>query len=199
MRAGGFQQQFSSGRRSCLLPGRTLYRFSSASIKIVFGIRHAGGEEPLRAALHESGAGYLFPQFKMKPFRDESLRCGSIILGKLTIRPNREHHVFGHNRLRYRNSSTRRSNEAAQIKNIVHQRTVIGKHTCKPVPFFRRGLGSENRDRDQTRLFDPRVPVRGRKLRHDGVKSFRVALSPFGNQSLQFSTSHGPEFNTRQS
>ena len=194
MRAGGSQQQLSGGCRFCLLPRRTLYRFSSASIKIVFAIRHAGREKPFRAALHECGAGHPFPQFKMKPFRDESLRCGSIIFGKLTICPNREHHVFGHNRLRYRNSPTRRRNEAAQIKNVVHQTAVIGKHTCKPVSLFRCEWSSENRDWDHTRLFGSQEPVRVRKLRHGGVKSVRVALSPFGNQSLQLSTSHGRKF-----
>jgi hypothetical protein len=127
-RAGGFQQQFSSRRRFCILSRHTLNSFSSSSIKIVFAIPHAGREKPFRAALHECGAGHPFPQFTMKPFRDESLRCGSIIFGELTICPNREHHVFGHNRLRYRNSPTRRRNEAAQIKNVVHQTAVITIH-----------------------------------------------------------------------
>src|ERR1039457_804802 len=110
---------------------------------------------------------------------------------KLTISPNVQHHVFRPDVLRYRNSSTRRRNEAAYVQNVARNVRHIGIRTGKPVDVCRCWVLGKNRERVHVCFVDARTTVAVHHFSQDGLKNFAVALSPFGTKSLQFLTGHG--------
>ena len=132
----------------------------------------------------------------MKLYRDESLRDDSINFRKLTISPNVQDHVFRPDVLRYRNSSTRRRNEAAYVQDVARQTEHIGIRTRKPVDFCRGRAINEDWERVHEILFDARAAVALHQFGQNGLENFAVALSPFGNDHFQFVAGHGREFIT---
>ena len=179
------------------LPRRTLPAFWA--VGIVFAIRKARGKKPVGSTFNEGGTRYPFAQRKMKLISDESFDGFLVIFGKRSIRPKMKHHVFMHNHLKNFNRTPRRRKEAAHRKRVALQAGKIGVHTRKPVDVCFRWVFGEDRERVQNIFVDAHAAAGFYQFGHNGLENPAVALSPFGNQSLQFFTSHVAEFITRQS